>query len=301
MNKANQFDVIRSYQKDQYYLNKQNTAIRNIFNYFLNSTNRDFNDEIDLITDLLYYSLTTFLNRQTIGQESYNLILYNELIKNVPSLSNRIIHLLSRSLVPYLFNKLINIKLSNTSLNIKSYLLFAKMIIFFLKEIYKIKYFFDNNNFYDIENKVSNIKLLTINTNQNINLNKYKLLGILKSATLIIYIGNQIKMLISYISKLKQNNSINLLSDQTNISENLSKNDDVNLSNSNKSNLKCSICLENVIGPTLTSCGHIFCWLCIQRYVNSFKVSSNNTNQIACPSCRINFNQNKLVYLHNYI
>lgn len=300
MNKANQFDVIRAYQKDQYYLNKQNTSIRNILNYFLNSTNRDFNDEIDLITDLLYYSMTTLLNQQTIGQESYNLILYNELIKNVPSLTNRIIHLLSRSILPYLFNKLINIKLSNTSFNFKSYLLFIKMIIFYLKEIYKIKYFFDNNNYYDIENKVSNIKLLTINTNQNINLNKYKLLGILKSATLIIYFGSQMKTLISYIKKSNQNDST--LNQGLNQSDITSVDDDKNLSNSNKSTLKCSICLENVIGPTLTSCGHIFCWLCIQRYVNNFKTSfTTNNSQIACPSCRINFNQNKLVFLHNYI
>ena len=104
---ANQFDAIRSYQKDQYYINKQNIAIKNIFNYFHDS-NRNFNDELDFLSDLFYYSLTNLLNRQTIGQESYNLILYNPRLKNVPNIFNRVTHLLLRSLLPYIFNKIIN-------------------------------------------------------------------------------------------------------------------------------------------------------------------------------------------------
>lgn len=296
---ANQFDAIRSYQKDQYYINKQNIAIKNIFNYFHDS-NRNFNDELDFLSDLFYYSLTNLLNRQTIGQESYNLILYNPRLKNVPNIFNRVTHLLLRSLLPYIFNKIINVKInnSNISINLKTYFMLAKTVFFYLKEIYKIKYFFNNNNYYDLENKISNIKLLTLNNKTNINLNKYKLLGVLKSITLVVYASNQIKMLISYISKSNQKNSINKIESKqeiVNINDQIKKEDE-------KSNLKCSVCLENVKGPTVTNCGHIFCWLCIQRYINNFNKSLLNSgnSQIACPSCRIHFNPNKLVYLYNY-
>jgi hypothetical protein len=42
-------------------------------------------------------------------------------------------------------------------------------------------------------------------------------------------------------------------------------------------NLKCPVCLDDLKDPTSTTCGHLFCWRCIQISVSDFK---------HCPTCR---------------
>ena len=47
----------------------------------------------------------------------------------------------------------------------------------------------------------------------------------------------------------------------------------------------CSICIDEAVKPTLTHCGHIFCYDCITQY---FKIKQ------ICPICKINLNDKKL-------
>ncbi|CAN0110706.1 unnamed protein product [Ectocarpus sp. 6 AP-2014] len=41
---------------------------------------------------------------------------------------------------------------------------------------------------------------------------------------------------------------------------------------------ECNICLEGVKEPVVTRCGHLFCWPCLYRWLN--------TNQTECPVCK---------------
>ncbi len=44
---------------------------------------------------------------------------------------------------------------------------------------------------------------------------------------------------------------------------------------------ECEICLENPTEPVATQCGHVFCWTCLYRWLNSGSVGSTS-----CPVCK---------------
>ena len=79
---ANQFDIIRSYSKDKFYRLKQLHLIKNIYLTLLTSRQNQFllkyANEFEFISDICYYALTTGSNRQSIGQEYFNLIYFNK-------------------------------------------------------------------------------------------------------------------------------------------------------------------------------------------------------------------------------
>jgi hypothetical protein len=47
---------------------------------------------------------------------------------------------------------------------------------------------------------------------------------------------------------------------------------------------ECCICLQSLSLPIQSSCGHIFCWLCLKSVIESH--SSYSSNPPACPLCR---------------
>jgi hypothetical protein len=83
---ATQFDIIRSYSKDKFYRLKQFHVIKHIYllvtaSSFSSSSRKQFllkyANEFELISDLIYYIVTTGTNRQTFGQEYFNTIYFN--------------------------------------------------------------------------------------------------------------------------------------------------------------------------------------------------------------------------------
>jgi len=271
--RISKFEIIKSIQKDKFYRAKLRLATEQLTQMlFRNANISKISKDLKFLSDLIYYSATTLSNRQTIGQEYYNLILFNQSSKQLPKFLNRICLLLIKLVLPYLNYKLLNDK--NIYLNL------LQLCLFYAKKINLIKFYFDNTSFATLENRCTNISLISINPNIKYNYSKlYLMFGLLELSSLCLNFLNECKT----IYKLRNNLNFDLKQE---IKPEL-------VTKECKS--KCPLCLELITNPTLTYCGHIFCWNCINKYVAS---SPGNAK---CPSCRVIIEQNKLIYMFNYI
>ncbi|TKS77001.1 Peroxisome biogenesis factor 10 [Collichthys lucidus] len=105
---ANQSQLVRSSQKDEYY----RTSLRNNANeafQTLAGSKRwlDWRREIELLSDLAYYGLTTFSGYQTLGEEYVNIVQVDPTKRQIPSWARRGLFVLCHAYFPYLLGKVL--------------------------------------------------------------------------------------------------------------------------------------------------------------------------------------------------
>ncbi|XP_044065889.1 peroxisome biogenesis factor 10 isoform X1 [Siniperca chuatsi] len=105
---ANQSQLIRSSQKDEYY----QTFLRNNANeafQTLAGSKRwlDWRREIELLSDFAYYGLTTFSGYQTLGEEYVNIVQVDPTKHQIPSRTRRGLFVLCHTVLPYLLDKVL--------------------------------------------------------------------------------------------------------------------------------------------------------------------------------------------------
>ncbi|KAG5191998.1 hypothetical protein JKP88DRAFT_284769 [Tribonema minus] len=59
---------------------------------------------------------------------------------------------------------------------------------------------------------------------------------------------------------------------------------------SRDSRFECNICLDHVNEPVVTRCGHLFCWPCLYRWLN--------TNHTECPVCKAGVSCDNVIPLY---
>ena len=280
---ANHFTIIRSYQKDDYYRSKLRLQLRNLANLFINQAIcLKYSKELNLIADFFYYLTTTLSTRQTIGQEYCNLILFDQLKRNIPSKLKRNLLIAIKIFVPYVLYRL---KSTNLSFDL------LKLLFYYLNNLNTIYFFLSKTTFYKFENFLTNIKYLEIGGGgDETKTSDDKKLYLLAASLLVPLAYNlyfDLKKLKIYLKSSKET------------PDSIDKKDFI----SNTNDHKCLLCLDRVNGPTLLPCGHLYCWYCIQEYTkrsyNNYEQYSN-IYQSQCPTCREKFKINKLIYLYNF-
>jgi len=293
-----QLDILRCSLKDQFYKNKQIDELKSILVHlrtFFNVNN--FLPELELVSNILYYSLTNLLNRQTIGQECYNMIVYNARLNRPPSMTNRFLWVLLKSLVPYLIERSIHFKTAN-----KMFLFYIfKLVWFYARELNKLVFFFVQNSFFDLEDRFSSIKYLSLKqksnqTNGSTEKKSINYLAFVKLMTLCIQFYFHVKNLIKYKRKVDQSSLTNQAKESTATSSSTTS----SVSTPSSSTKKCSICLEQVKQASVTPCGHLFCWLCIHQHIENAQRFASSTSNALCPSCREPIESNRIIFLNNF-
>lgn len=60
-----------------------------------------------------------------------------------------------------------------------------------------------------------------------------------------------------------------------------------------KENLfECYICMDKPSNPVATSCGHIYCWKCLQSW-------TSGKSSLQCPVCKNGLDLNRVIPLYN--
>uniref|UniRef100_A0A671KK87 RING-type E3 ubiquitin transferase n=1 Tax=Sinocyclocheilus anshuiensis TaxID=1608454 RepID=A0A671KK87_9TELE len=290
---ANQPQLIRSSQKDEYYQNNLTNNANELFHTFAGSRRwLQWRKEIELLSDLTYYVLTTLSGYQTLGEEYVSIIQVDPSKRRIPSRMRRTALIFFHTIVPYLLDKVLICieneleaeapQTSRTWRPLSHVRLWIQRAVGMLTEsqrkaliplvfalqqgitlLYRlhVAVFYVTGAFYHTGKRAAGVSYLRVGN----------VLGI--SLTLQF---NNLRQRQRARHEWKQHR--NLLPSRQ-------------VSQSSSRSSRCVLCLEERRNTSSTPCGHLFCWECITEWCNT---------KTECPLCREKFQPHRLVFLRNY-
>ncbi|KAJ4934223.1 hypothetical protein JOQ06_007025 [Pogonophryne albipinna] len=307
---ANQSHLIRSSQKDEYYQSSLRNTANEAFQTLAGSKRwLDWRREIELLSDLAYYGLTTLSGYQTLGEEYVHMVQVDPTKHRVPSRARRSLFVLLHSFFPYLLEKVL-VSLENElegggarqrqaasrSWSLEAWLRrgvqrvvgllpepqrraclpavsVLRQALTLLQRLH-VALFYLSGSFYHLSKRAAAIRYGDDSTIRS----SYRLLGALSLLQLLITVSLQLN---NYRKKQRARQEWQL---HRNLSPQHTH------SGGGPQGASCMLCLEERRHSTSTPCGHLFCWECITEWCNT---------KAECPLCREKFEPHRLVYLRN--
>ncbi|KAM6981553.1 peroxisome biogenesis factor 10 [Tautogolabrus adspersus] len=319
---ANQSQLIRSSQKDEFY----QTFLRNNANetfQTLAGSKRwlDWRREIELLSDLAYYSLTTFSGLQTLGEEYVNIVQVDPTKRRIPSRARRSFLVLCHAFFPYLLDKVLMCleneleagqesgggvsrrQAASWRWSFESWLkkwmqqavgLLSEQqrkacvpVVFVLQQSLTLLHrlhvalFYVSGSFYHLSKRAAGISYLRVKGQDGDD-------GPISSSYRLLGAVSLLQLLITVCLQLNNFRQRQRARQEWKLYRNLSPQ---RTQSSGSRAARCILCLEERRHSTSTPCGHLFCWECITEWCNT---------KAECPLCREKFQPHRLVYLRNY-
>lgn len=319
---ANQSQLIRSSQKDEYY----QTFLRNNANEAFQTVAGskrwlDWRKEIELLSDLAYYGLTTFSGYQTLGEEYVNIVQVDPTKRKIPSWSRRGLFVLCHAFFPYLLDKVLvcleneleGVQDSHSGVSrrqavsrlwsLESWLrrwmqravgllsepqrkaclpaVFVLQQSLTLLHRLHVALFYISGSFYHLSKRAAGISYLRV-----MGLNSDD--GTIRSSYKLLGAVSLLQLLLTVCLQLNNFRQRQRARQEWKLYRNLSPQ---HTQSSSPRVARCILCLEERRHSTSTPCGHLFCWECITEWCST---------KAECPLCREKFQPHRLVYLRNY-
>ncbi|OUM63518.1 hypothetical protein PIROE2DRAFT_9938 [Piromyces sp. E2] len=244
---ASQSSIVRSIQFDEYYQDYLVNETKNLFKQIFGTRKFiKYENKITLISRFLYYILTSILGNQTLGEEYCEIIPINNSTKTPPS---KLLQKLTKSSNHQAKN--ITPTKSDT-LKKFTHNQIPKLKILFEKYIYAvhISIFYINGRYYEISKRLFNNRyIFTRQLKKNEDKNKYEALGYIILFEIFIKLFKNSKSLLLNVDEDEDNEKNENIPEQYN-----------HLPEEEKTQRKCTLCLEFCKDISVTNCGHVFCW-----------------------------------------
>ncbi|CAB1330247.1 unnamed protein product [Coregonus sp. 'balchen'] len=258
--------------------------------------------EIQLLSDLAYYGLTTFSGYQTLGEEYVSIIQVDPTLRRVPSRVRRGALVLLHSLFPYLLDKLLvclenELEAGEESLGgggrraavtspwspgawMRGWVRRAVGLLTEPQRRACVPAVLVLQQGLSILHRV-HLRVRGVTGDDGAVRSSYRLLGVVSLLQLALTLAlqlNNLRQRQRARQEWRQHRNL------TSRSQSVEETDSPRTS-------RCNLCLEERRHSTSTPCGHLFCWECITEWCNT---------KTDCPLCREKFQPTRLVYLRNY-
>ena len=308
-------ELVRSNQKDRFYVEHIHTLLSDILRQFLPLRWwLNWQRELQLAAELAYYGLTTVLGNQTLGEEYCNTIQVRPPDRStgryvMPGAIQRTVAIVLQTFGPYLIEKgfeILHQRIRDQDLGywiqsedgykrLEKYAGYVEELLTVCSRLH-LALFYVNGLFYHLSKRLTGIHYVMIQYGlaKGQQLKTYRILGLLILLQLAIklytWITEHIKKKWRASKRTNQHPDrrgscvkkpgLRVILESSVVPESESQ-----------SKFKCPLCLDLCRFQTATPCGHIFCWSCIAEW---------SSDKAECPICRTTSRPQQLVCLQYF-